>query len=144
MEFVSHVYSVNDKKVIQCNIRNITKRRQKEEELVIANKELVFQNEEKEKRAAELIIANKELVFQNEEKEKRAAELIIANKELIFQNEERKRAEESFARLAAIVESSDDAIIGKDLNGIITSWTQGLKSSLGIPHRSLWGAQSIK
>jgi signal transduction histidine kinase len=38
--------------------------------------------EEKEKRAAELIIANKELTFQNEEKEKRAAELIIANKEL--------------------------------------------------------------
>jgi len=46
------------------------------------NKELVFQNEEKEKRAAELIIANKELIFQNEEKEKRAAELIIANNDL--------------------------------------------------------------
>ena len=64
-------------------------------EFLIANKELVFQNEEKEKRAAELIIANKELVFQNEEKEKRAAELIIANKELAFQNEEKeKRAAE--------------------------------------------------
>ncbi len=64
-------------------------------ELIIANKELAFQNEEKEKRAAELIIANKELVFQNEEKEKRAAELIIANKELAFQNEEKeKRAAE--------------------------------------------------
>jgi PAS domain S-box-containing protein len=55
-------------------------------ELQKANKELVFQNEEKEKRAAELILANKELVFQNREKEKRAAELILANKELIFQN----------------------------------------------------------
>ncbi|NQU80002.1 MAG: PAS domain S-box protein [Bacteroidetes bacterium] len=54
-------------------------------ELRIANKELAFQNEEKEKRAAELSIANKELVFQNKEKEKRAAELIIANKELGFQ-----------------------------------------------------------
>jgi diguanylate cyclase (GGDEF)-like protein/putative nucleotidyltransferase with HDIG domain len=64
-------------------------------ELTIANKELAFQNEEKEKRAAELIIANKELAFQNEEKEKRAAELIIANKELAFQNEEKeKRAAE--------------------------------------------------
>src|SRR5450631_1991659 len=64
-------------------------------ELSIANKELVFQNKEKEKRAAELIIANKELAFQNEEKEKRAAELIIANKELAFQNEEKeKRAAE--------------------------------------------------
>jgi len=53
-----------------------------EDELTIANKELAFQNEEKEKRATELGIANKELAFQNEEKEKRADELIIANKEL--------------------------------------------------------------
>jgi PAS domain S-box-containing protein len=43
----------------------------------------------------ELIIANKELVFQNNEKEKRIAELIIANRDLIFQSEERKRAEEA-------------------------------------------------
>jgi light-regulated signal transduction histidine kinase (bacteriophytochrome) len=64
-------------------------------ELVIANKEVVFQHKEKEKRAAELIIANEELVFQNKEKEKRAAELIIANKELAFQNKEKeKRAAE--------------------------------------------------
>ncbi|HUX54681.1 MAG TPA: PAS domain S-box protein [Williamwhitmania sp.] len=65
------------------------------DELIIANKELAFQNDEKEKRAAELIIANKELAFQNNEKEKRAAELIIANKELAFQNNEKeKRADE--------------------------------------------------
>ena len=65
------------------------------DELIIANKELVFQNEEKEKRAAELIIANKELVFQNGEKEKRAAELFIANQELVFQTgEKEKRAAE--------------------------------------------------
>jgi len=64
-------------------------------ELIIANKELVYQNDEKGKRAAELIIANKELVFQNDEKGKRAAELIIANKELVFQNKEKgKRAAE--------------------------------------------------
>ena len=58
-------------------------------ELVIANKELVFQNEEKDKRAAELVIANKELTYQNEEKADRAAELVIANKELVFQDEEK-------------------------------------------------------
>ena len=55
----------------------------KKEELIITNKQLVFQNEEKEKRAAELVIANAELAYQNEEKEKRAAELGIANKELL-------------------------------------------------------------
>jgi two-component system CheB/CheR fusion protein len=59
-------------------------------ELIIANKELAFQNDEKENRAAELIIANKELAFQNDEKENRAAELIIANKELAFQNDEKE------------------------------------------------------
>ena len=64
-------------------------------ELVIANKELAFQNDEKEKRADELSIANVELAFQNDENEKRAAELVIANKELAFQNEEKeKRANE--------------------------------------------------
>jgi len=60
-------------------------------ELQIANKELAFQNDEKEKRAKELILANKELVFHNKEKEKRAAELAVANKELAFQNKEKKK-----------------------------------------------------
>ena len=54
--------------------KDITERKRKEENLIIANKELAFQNEEKEKRAAEFIIANKELAFQNEEKEKRVSE----------------------------------------------------------------------
>jgi PAS domain S-box-containing protein len=70
-------------------------KRKKSDELIIANKELIFQNEEKEKRAEELIIANIELAFQDEEKEKRAAELILANIELAFQDEEKeKRAAE--------------------------------------------------
>jgi signal transduction histidine kinase len=75
--------------------KDITNRKQAKQGLIFANKELAFQNEEKEKRAAELVIADKELVFQTEEKEKRAAELVIANKELTFQNEEKeKRAAE--------------------------------------------------
>ena len=61
-------------------------------ELVIANKELVFQDEEKADRAAELVIINKELVFQNKEKEQRAAELVIANAMLEEEISEHKKA----------------------------------------------------
>jgi len=56
---------------------------EKDYELIRATNEILFQIEERGKRAEELIIANQELIFQNEEKEKRAAELIIANKELL-------------------------------------------------------------
>lgn len=38
---------------------------------------------------------------------------------------ERKEAELTTARLAALVASSDDGIIGMDLNGIITAWNRG-------------------
>ncbi|MFH2025821.1 MAG: response regulator [bacterium] len=126
-------------------VMDITKRKRAEQELIIANKELAFQNEEKEKHAAELVIANKELSFQNEEKEKRAAELTIANKELVFQNEERKQAEEKLrasnqqlldqtqelSRMATVVIDSNDAITIQDLEGNITAWNAGATKTYG-------------
>ena len=94
--------------LLEANEKLIFQNQEKEKraaELVVANRELVFQNEEKEKRAAELVVANSELVFQNLEKEKRAAELVIANEELVFQNEEKEK------RAAELVIANEELII---------------------------------
>ncbi|MFZ4414677.1 MAG: PAS domain S-box protein, partial [Bacteroidales bacterium] len=71
-----------------------------------ANKELVFQNEKKTKRADELIIANKELAYQKDEKGKRAEELLIANKELLIQNKEKEKRHDELVIITADAERS--------------------------------------
>src|SRR5207249_2525906 len=52
----------------------------------------------------------------------------------------RERPEEAQARLAAIVEGSDDAIIGKSLDGIVTSWNQGAERIFGYTAEEMVGS----
>jgi PAS domain S-box-containing protein len=60
------------------------------------------------------------------------------------QNERERDARERIAQeLAAIIESSDDAIVGKDLNGVITAWNGAAERMYGYAAHDAIG-QSIR
>jgi PAS domain S-box-containing protein len=52
---------------------------------------------------------------------------------------ERRHADQTAQRLAAIVENSDDAILTKDLDGVITSWNRGAERVLGYTAEEVVG-----
>jgi PAS domain S-box-containing protein len=59
---------------------------------------------------------------------------------LVFRNvSARRRAEAATGLLASIVESSDDAIVSKDLNGAVTSWNKGAEKIFGYSAEEMIG-----
>jgi PAS domain S-box-containing protein len=65
--------------------------------------------------------------FEGSGRERRAVSMIGTGQDIT----ERKQQEEAQARLAAIVTSSADAIVGKTLDGIVTNWNEAAERMFG-------------
>jgi PAS domain S-box-containing protein len=67
-----------------------------------------------------------------------------ASAELARQQASIRRAELTQAELAAIIASSDDAIVGKDLNAIVTSWNRGAERLYGYAAAEMVGQPILR
>src|SRR5579864_3497716 len=64
---------------------------------------------------------------------------IVGAAKIVRDITQKKKLEEDALRLAAIVESSDDAIASKDLNGIVTTWNRSAEKLFGYKAEEIIG-----
>ncbi|MGB6691851.1 MAG: PAS domain S-box protein [Terracidiphilus sp.] len=64
---------------------------------------------------------------------------VIGASKIAHDISERRRAEETRSRLAAIVESSDDAIVSLNLDGMVTSWNEAAHRIFGYTAEEMIG-----
>lgn len=132
------------------------------EELTAANEEIIATNEELMQAREDLANVNVSLerrVIERTSELTRSEEIAQAlNEELTATNEELTEsqhhlkqliqelivAEERSAKMVAIVESSDDAIVGKTTEGIITSWNAGAERIFGYTEEEIVGESVLR
>jgi PAS domain S-box-containing protein len=102
------------------------------EDLQTTIEELETSNEELKSAHEELVSMNEGLQSANDELQRKIVETDGINNEL-------RRAHQERAHLAAIIESSEDAIIGKTLNGTITSWNKAAEHLFGFSAAEMIG-----
>lgn len=69
---------------------------------------------------------------------------IVAASKIVRDITDKKSADESRFRLSAVVDSADDAIISKDLNGIVRSWNKGASRIFGYSAEEMIGQSILK
>lgn len=75
---------------------------------------------------------------------KDAAGRIIGTSKILRDVSASRRMESEVARLAAIAATSDDAIIGKTLDGIVTTWNEGAETIFGYAAHEMVGQPILR
>ena len=125
-----------DSKILKSKIAVFVELFQKNRELAVLNSAMESEIARREKAEQALRQANNELEARVEE---RTAKLTQAIDDLCLSNTAVLESEQRYRQIAAIVESSDDAIISKNLNGIITSWNRGAERIFGYQANEVVG-----
>src|SRR5438874_76953 len=73
-----------------------------------------------------------------------ASGTVIGASKIVRDVKMRQQNEESRFRLAAIVDSADDAIVSKDLNGVVRTWNDGARRTFGYTAAEMIGQPILR